>query len=276
MCSCRGGDGDGLFAPLSSRVTMAWKLFDPRLEVLFPMAHLAVAPARVPPQQPVPRGPAESRCHTAFPRGAHAAFTTGKQGQGSPRDTNRCLCPTPRRSAPESLPLGTVSAPRAAPLRGRGSPGARRQRVAPSALGVAAAGPGLREAAEEKGQNQKTKNHPRPWGAQLQQMRLFPGQGETRAKGQNSDVPPRRAPLRPPGGESRGRGVEPGGTGGGRGAEPGRGFASRRDFYALVRPSGASALLRRSFSRGSRMVPSPCSFLPLSPVCSPTVGGGLG
>lgn len=214
--------------------------------------------------QPVPLVPAESRC---IPRchGGHAPPSPAGSGHRGRRGT-RTAASVPHPAKCSRIP----------PARHHFSPTgcfsscprfSRGKETAPCLVRT-----GPREAAEEKGQNQKTKNHPQPWGAQLQQRRLFPGQGKTRAKGQNSDVPPRRAPLPPPGGGARGRGTEPGGAGGGRGAEPGRGPVSRGAFSALVRPSQASALLRRSFSRGLRMVPSPCSFLPLSPVCSPTGG----
>lgn len=269
-CSCRRGDGDGLFAPLSSRAAMAWKLFDPWLEVVFPDG--TPGPGSRPRPSAAARAPRAGRelLPHRISTGARTAFASGKQGPGCPRDTDRCLCPTPGEVLPN--PSGSspfqphrllLFVPEALSGTGGGAPPRP-----PS-------GPPLREAAEEKGQNQKTKNHPQPRGAQLRQRRLFPGQRKTRAKGQNSDLPPRRAPLPPPGGGARGRGAAPSGAGGGRGAEPGRAPASRGGFSSSVRPSGASAHLRGSFSRGLRMVSSPCSFLPFSPVCSPTGGGGV-
>lgn len=148
------GDGDGLFAPLSRRVAVAWELFGPRLEVF---------PAGTP-------GPGSSPCPACRQRAAAPRAATGgthrphRRGAGTGVAEGHGALPLPhtRRSAPESSPLATVSAPQAASLRARGFPGDGRQRPAPSALGAVAAGTSPREAAEEKGQNKKTKNHPQP------------------------------------------------------------------------------------------------------------------
>lgn len=225
------------------------------------MAQLALAPARA------PRAGRELLPHSISTGGTHClhqweAGTGVAEGHG----------PLPLSHTPAKCSRIPPARHRFSPTRcfsscPRLSRGDRRQRAAPSALGAAAAGTGLREAAEEKGQNQKTKNHPQTWAAQLQKRHLFPGQGKTRAKGQNSVLPPRRAPQPPPGGGARHRGAEPGRTGGGRGAEPGLGPESRR-FLRLsstqrsVGPPKAKFQPRFEDDSLSVLVPSPlpCVF----------------
>lgn len=163
-CSCRGGMGTGCLLPYravlpwpGSSSIHGWRWY-------FPMAHLALAPARA------PRAGRELLPHGISTGGKHCLHRW-------PRDTGRCLCPTPRRSAPESLPLATVSALQAASLHARGSPGDRWQRAAPSALGAAAAGTGLREAAEKEGQNQTNENSPPALGSAAPTKTLVPWAG---------------------------------------------------------------------------------------------------
>lgn len=207
-CSCRGGMGTGCLLPCravlpwpGSSSIHGWRWY-------FPMAHLALAPARA------PRAGRELLPH-GISRGASTASTGGRgtRAAASVPHPGEAL-PSPSRSPPfqpcrlllfmpETRPGTGGSAlprpPSGPPLRGRACGRQRRRKV----------------------KTKQTKIHPQPWGAQLQQRRLFPGQGETRVMRQNSDLAFRRAPLPSPSGGARGRGAEPGGAGGGRRAEPG-------------------------------------------------------
>lgn len=245
---------------------MAWKLFDPRLEVVFPDGTA---------------GPGSSPCPACRQGAAATPHFHGGHALPSPVGTRDGVA---EGHGPLPLSHTPAKCSRMPPARPRSSPAGCFSRCPRLSRGQAAAlcpvrprgrrcgdGPAGGSAGERSKPN-KRKITPSTGGGQFQQKRLFPGQGETRAKRQNSDVPPRRAPLPPPSGGARGRGAAPGGAGGGLGAEPGRGPESRGGFSALVGPSGALALLRRNFSRGLRMVPSPYPFLPLSPLRSPTGG----
>lgn len=160
-------------------------------------------------QQPVPPVPAESLPHRVSTGGTHClhqwqAGTGVAEGHG----------PLPlfhtRRSAPESLPLATVSAPHAAPLRARGSPGDKRRRCPVRPRGRRC---GDGPAGGSGGERSKPNNEKSPpaLGSAAPTKALVPWSGENPSQGAKQRCPSPPSPAASSGRRTRGRGAEPGG-----------------------------------------------------------------
>lgn len=196
------------------------------------MAHLAVAPAHAPPQQPVPRGPAESRCHTAFPRGARTAFTTGKQGRGRRGTQTAASVPHPGEALPNPSRSPPFQLHRLLPFVAEPLPG-----PGGSALPRPHSGPPLRGRARGRQRRRKVKTKkrkitPGPEERSSNKCACSLGRGKPEPRGKTAISLPAEPRCLLRAAEPGAAGLSPAGRAGGVGPNPG----------GDLRPAGISPL----------------------------------